>query len=838
MLHLQHLYTNIETLEESFQAVDKTKECLIQIFTNSLCAKDSIQLASKLKEVYPQAKIIGSSVSGVIYRGEQYEDQTLICVEQYEHSNVYVAMMSYENKAFEQTAFEITNHWEGKNLKLLRMFVGGYYGYSHQLIDQLNRTMPSTQLAGGMSGELHQSKDIPFIFNETEELEKGLVMIGIVGEKIKTFHRINTSHTTVSDVHTVTEVKGSAIISIENTPAQLWLEQNLGFLSTKFYGSWEETAKRDPLVRFQIALESHPKAIRYVHYHEDTGQISQYFSRFPKGTKFRIGYTSPSKCVEEVKETTKLVASSSMETLFCYSCLFRKLYLKNCAQWELMPYHKNPVSGVFLLGEIGYDNGQNALLNGSCVLSGIGEADKYLEVDTNVFKYIENIEDDSQELLRFLEEKRNQVSSLENEIILDTVLSKESIYNNQTLIQKRFGFKNMFEYEADRENKVFNKIALIKIENADILISYMGQNSYYEQLYDFLGRIKKADFYMEFLLKLSHYILNNDTFVIATADELQRDEFIDFISRLEIFCKELQNKLDVTPFLLRFVVVDNNDYLLEEAYCQLQAHKDSQNRLVVSTRNEELGNNTKRELDSIKLIQYALTNDKVIPYYQGIYNNKTGVIDKYEALMRLADRDGNIYPPIAFMDASKKYRLYLDLNLKMCEKVLQDFNHLDLGININLSAHDISSSKFRYMIKKYLKNYSNPSNITFEIVEEDYVSDIEGLLSFIEEIRGYGAKIAVDDFGSGYSNLFEIIKMHPDFIKIDGKIVKAINTNEEGEILIDVIDSLGKKLNVDLVAEFVENKEIQDTLLKYNILYSQGYYFSKPAPIEEITKTK
>jgi EAL domain-containing protein (putative c-di-GMP-specific phosphodiesterase class I) len=123
-----------------------------------------------------------------------------------------------------------------------------------------------------------------------------------------------------------------------------------------------------------------------------------------------------------------------------------------------------------------------------------------------------------------------------------------------------------------------------------------------------------------------------------------------------------------------------------------------------------------------------------------------------------------------------------------------------------------------------------PQNFIFEILENEEVDAYELIEDFVDRIHQLGALVSIDDFGSGYSNLQHIISIHADFIKIDGSIVKQCFDNPEAENLITLIMGWkklsGQKLSV--VAEFVENTEIQNILLRYGVDYSQGYLFAKP----------
>ena len=100
--------------------------------------------------------------------------------------------------------------------------------------------------------------------------------------------------------------------------------------------------------------------------------------------------------------------------------------------------------------------------------------------------------------------------------------------------------------------------------------------------------------------------------------------------------------------------------------------------------------------------------------------------------------------------------------------------------------------------------------------------------SFIERFRVHGVKIAIDDFGSGYSNFAYIFTLQPDFIKIDGSLISQILDNEKIHVLVETIIEFAHKLNVEVIAEHVSSKELHDALLKLNIDAMQGYFIGHP----------
>ena len=123
-----------------------------------------------------------------------------------------------------------------------------------------------------------------------------------------------------------------------------------------------------------------------------------------------------------------------------------------------------------------------------------------------------------------------------------------------------------------------------------------------------------------------------------------------------------------------------------------------------------------------------------------------------------------------------------------------------------------------------------PENFIFELLENEDIDDYNLMVEFVDKIHELGAKIAIDDFGSGFSNLQHIINLQSDIVKIDGSIIKNCCINSSAENLIALISAWKSLSNsdVDIIAEYVENEEIQKKLMSYSIDFSQGYYFAKP----------
>ena len=239
----------------------------------------------------------------------------------------------------------------------------------------------------------------------------------------------------------------------------------------------------------------------------------------------------------------------------------------------------------------------------------------------------------------------------------------------------------------------------------------------------------------------------------------------------------------------------------------------------------------RKELDNkiTQMVQIALDNYKIIPYFQAIVNNKTKKIEKYESLVRLIDENNKVVSPFYFLNVSKKSGYYSKITHRVLENSFKIASQINTTISINLSILDIEKETTRKFIYSLLIKYSEyTSNIIFELLEDEAAKDDKLIKNFIRKVKKTGIKIALDDFGSGYSSFERVLLYEPDIIKIDGSLVKNIESSESSRHLVETIVMFAKKQNIVTIAEYVENKNIFNILRDIGVDYSQGYYFGKP----------
>lgn len=216
-----------------------------------------------------------------------------------------------------------------------------------------------------------------------------------------------------------------------------------------------------------------------------------------------------------------------------------------------------------------------------------------------------------------------------------------------------------------------------------------------------------------------------------------------------------------------------------------------------------------------------------------------GKICYYECLVRLMDEKGNIWYPNSFLDIAKQSSLYTKITLKVMEFVFDLIDKTDSKFSMNLSSIDMVDKEVTAKFEEYLKNCKaknpeKPSNLCLEILESESVSDYESIKSFIKLAKDYGCKIAIDDFGSGFSNYYRLLEVQLDYLKIDGSIIKKLPTDKNARTALQSIVDFANNQKYDVVAEFVSDEEILNYVRALGITKVQGWAFSKPRNATDI----
>lgn len=234
-------------------------------------------------------------------------------------------------------------------------------------------------------------------------------------------------------------------------------------------------------------------------------------------------------------------------------------------------------------------------------------------------------------------------------------------------------------------------------------------------------------------------------------------------------------------------------------------------------------------LKTITYIKEALAQDRIVPFFQPILNNRTSEILKFECLARIEGIDGEYILPQNFFDVAKGTNYYREITTNIIQKSVDYFWGTGFSFSVNISIQDILDQKLSRFIEQIFIDYQGiSSQITFEILESEQIADYAKVGEFIHRMKSYGCSFAIDDFGSGYSNFHHLLNLDIDYIKLDGSLIKNITSDLGAQMLVRMIAEFAQVANIKTIAEYVHNKEVYEIVKDIGIDYSQGYYLYKP----------
>jgi len=422
-------------------------------------------------------------------------------------------------------------------------------------------------------------------------------------------------------------------------------------------------------------------------------------------------------------------------------------------------------------------------------------------------------------IVEFIAIRHNITTLIKQQEKLQKLLFTDSL----TGLQNRNALNN--ELTKDQPFSVI----LLNIDSFSEINNLYGEKFGNEVLKQFARRIQKMINANNMQCKL--YRLAGDEFVILShhvEPEVVKkniEALMHYMDETPLHIKDQDIALNISAG----VSFEANKVLLSTADMALKVARRDAKRLLFYTEELSLNQEYENNLKWIKEIKDAIKEDRITLFFQPILDNQTHTISKFETLIRLIDKNGEVITPYHFLEIAKKAKLYKQLTKIVLDKSFTIFKENDYDFSINLTIDDILDKNIQSYIFEILnKHPKTAKRAIFEIVESESIHNFEEIENFIQKLKSYGCHIAIDDFGTGYSNFEHLMRLQADFIKIDGSIIKEIVHDKRSELITSVIVAFASKMGIKTIAEYVENKEIHEKLLELGVDKSQGYYFDKP----------
>ena len=274
--------------------------------------------------------------------------------------------------------------------------------------------------------------------------------------------------------------------------------------------------------------------------------------------------------------------------------------------------------------------------------------------------------------------------------------------------------------------------------------------------------------------------------------------------------------------------------------CYAAKHR-GRNQVSVYTPDDSEASRRHLELQMAAGLRESLESNRFLLYAQEIRPiDASTEPSHYEVLLRLRDRNGDILNPGSFIPAAERYQMMPHIDRWVLTQLLVTLSDElaalpQLNIAINLSATSLDDPTFMPFLESLLSKTSlSPERLTFEITETTVVNQLSSASDLLGRIREQGCKVALDDFGSGFSS-FSYLKHFPvDFIKIDGSFVRNLLHSSVDRTIVESINEVAHRLGVKTVAEYVEEHALIGVLEEAGVDFVQGYAIGRPQPLSAL----
>ncbi len=393
------------------------------------------------------------------------------------------------------------------------------------------------------------------------------------------------------------------------------------------------------------------------------------------------------------------------------------------------------------------------------------------------------------------------------------------------------GLGNRLAYQRRKREMRYPVLILINIERFKHINEFYGTHIGDKVLESVTHKLIE---FTPSTLQANHYRLGGDDFGIlfekenlSQSLETLLQEFHDALENLHLVIEDLQIDLN---FVLG--ASEKKHWLFETADMALKFAKSSQRKRYVLYRDsmdnrEEIASNIR----ILRSVRNALESDTLLPYFQPIYNRRERRIDKFEALARIEQRDGKeIIQPSQFIPVAKEAKLSGEITVRILEKTLENVAKYPYVFSLNLEADDIDNAEDRERILALLdRDPTLGRRIIFELLETEKIRDYEIVSDFIDSIKRRGCQIAIDDFGSGYSNFEKLLKLDIDILKVDGSLIRRIDYDSHSELIVKTILDFARLAGWRTVAEFVHSRSVYEKVSSLGFDDLQGYYLGPPS---------
>lgn len=383
------------------------------------------------------------------------------------------------------------------------------------------------------------------------------------------------------------------------------------------------------------------------------------------------------------------------------------------------------------------------------------------------------------------------------------------------------------------ENRLSNKTE----ESAALILLNMDNFSYVNLSYGFNIGDKLLVGISNELRALCHeteiYRINSDEFALLCKNNNDAKEKIEKIREHFNKISFYIDDININVSFSYGASYNENCSLQNSALALKQAKEGGKNRYHIFSKADNSADVQKREnfVKYNNILHEAIEFGYLLPYFQGIRDNRTGEITKFESLVRIV-KDDEVISPYQFLQTAKLSGMLLEITKIMIDRSFSIMSSNNFTFSINITEDDLDLDYLEDYLDKKSKEYNiSPSRVTLEILEGMSSTGKRDHIRQLNALKRDGYKLAIDDFGAEYSNFERVLDLEIDFLKIDARYIKNIDIDNKSYEITKSIVYFAKNAGIPCIAEFVWNENVQEIVQKLGIEYSQGYLYSEPGEL-------
>ncbi|WP_435248019.1 EAL domain-containing protein [Vibrio sp. nBUS_14] len=825
-------FTFLANTEELFRSQFEQREwCDRKQYLIQLFSAQSPDIARRIASValkhLDHSILIGQSARHVICDNSLESACTLVIISEFDETHLTSAVQPFTGNPNHDSQALVAQLSLSKDTKTVISLCDQVEGRDYPIYGAFENLPYTLPVAGGLC---HENDFGRWVMHNEETYQHACVAVALSNPRLKVWSDAYSEWNPIGMKLRVTQAEGNRLYALNDKPAidvfkhYLADGKDLPFSQLMSFPLYRELGRKKGI--------STPLRIN------DDGSI-EFDSPWHIGEEAQFCYNHPSLTAEKVRHGAEVLAMHQPESVIIYNCVSRLEFIDS--KLELKPFEGIvKASGAYCMGELYRNEDRQDILHHSLTYIAMRESDEIDEFRCDDFhcdstvspllNLVRNAVADLDSINTQMEKKLHQqarritesyridsLTELPNRIVLkerlNTILFTEHLLTlkltNFHEVNDKYGYQVGDKLLLDLSNHLVERLQLRVVKRSKIKVELfsIGVGEWAIIFNASAGGAKIKERFVEF------------------ADEVERINFepygltdIDYLS--VSLCGGFASRCDF--------LTDNGDEILLKAI-EARRYGVRNNTHITNAKDILVSEEERKErIGWLSCVSRAILDQNIITYSQPIVEARTHELIGQECLVRIMEADGTIVPPGKFLPIIADTHLYTRLSRHMIKNTIGYMADKQSPFSINLSPQDLLSDKTLEILEAAISGMNDPTRLGLEVLESEQIKDYGRMIEVCDHFRSLGARIIVDDFGAGYSNIDEIIKLEPQIIKLDGSLIRNIDKDQKQRNIASQLVRLCQVFNAKTVAEFVHNQQVCEIAEQMGVDYLQGYYFGEP----------